>query len=301
MTPTFRHFYKGSNVATRPPCMLFHSPFENNFSFSRMARKTKSAKPKTQNRLRVNAAVNPENYIGWGTSALGVGSSALSSPNTAVSLNDYIMNNNAQFQLGSGANLRLGKHIFFTYLRLKLRFTSTQNQLFRITVGKAAQANKFSVLSTGTTLGSAIEGEIFEGPLNGGSPLLVDWYTNPSTEYQILYDKTFGVDTPFAMGTSVGYNMTTVDVSIPLMLQRMYDNNGAPDRGDWFLHIASSNAAAGNTVMTGTVRLDFINQFNWEVIPRAIKGTISAADDVLSHASGSTAIRALLSLLKMAV
>jgi hypothetical protein len=247
-------------------------------------------------RLSVDAAAHSENYLSFGFYNDAIGQSSLSAT-PSRGYNDLIFNGLAHMPLGTGTNLRLGKHVLFTYLRLRLFITTSSNNRFRILVGRSQDQDDIAQLNTTTTIAAKIESDVLEPPLQGAGPILCDTMVSPSTEYQILYDKMCGWGTDFTSVENANTQNTMVCVTIPIMVQRFYKQDGYPDKGDWFLHLSSSNPSAGCYVY-GTARMDFINQWDWESIPRAIKTGITYADDVLQHASKSVAVKTLLGVLR---
>lgn len=269
-----------------------------------MTRKTQ--KNVTGRQLVVNASKAPENYITYHINAFDIGVSSAATP-PSIGFNDYILNSGAHLGLGTGTNLRVGKHVFFTYLRLKLKFNTLPGQWVRMLVVKATGNENLGNQITNAGVCGVFESDILEAPMSGSNPNVADRYLAPSSEYTIVADKTIGFDTPFSVVNVASGDVvqTTVDLTIPLMLQRMYNSSNTVDKGDWSIYFVSNArtpygvAPASAAKVCGQMRLEFINQWDWEAIPRAIKSTISSADDVLAHAGSSTAVRALLNLLKL--
>lgn len=263
----------------------------------------KDSRKVTARKLKVDASKAPENYLSYNINNFTIGQNH-GSTSPSVAFNDYILNSGGHINLGTGTNLRIGKHIFFTYLRLRLFYTApSSGNRTRIIVGKQAGNATFANIATNGALAAAVEGEVIETTQVGTGPVVSDEFISPSTEYQILYDKMLMWDTPFSnnivspasAATVPGALQASVDLVIPIMMQRMYNVGNSVDRGDWFVWFGSNTSTQVN--LQGQIRIEFINQFDWESIPRAIKGTFNAADDVFQRAKDSPALLALLAAL----
>lgn len=270
------------------------------------------ANPTMSRRLAVNAAASPENYISYHMNNFAIGINSGASP-PSIAFNDYILNNGAHIALGTGTNLRVGKHIYFTFLRLRLQFAVATGSEVRIIIAKRAKQELFANSTSNAALAALVEGELIEAPLYGSNQNTSCHFIAPSTEYQVLLDKRIGYCTePFTenaqvLGSTSICTNSALNIDLPLNLQRMYNASNTVDQGDfvvWFCaqnYLASTTSAATIAAQThgiGEMRLEYINQFDWESIPRAIKGTISAADDVFKHASNSDFVKTLLTLIK---
>lgn len=273
-----------------------------------MVKKRKTARTRTRrNRIPLPAPMvgpdRPENYVSGSFNAITIGSAAGSSPNKSLALNESLINNSTNtqnhLQLGTGTNYRLGKHVFFTNLHVKLTANCLGGYRIRVIVMRSDKATDVNRTLTQCNLTSTIEsGDFLEAPqfalFNAAVVTPVDYMISTSTDYTVCWDKVYGsgywnqdscVPTP---GTST--NFQQIDFDVPLMVQRMYDQAGNPDQGDWFIYFCT-NTGAGNVSLTGTIRVDFINQWNFESIGNSVKRAVNVVGDVANHVGESHALR----------
>jgi hypothetical protein len=259
-------------------------------------RRTKARVPRG---LPVNSYKSPENYLSYSFAGEAVGAVTAGSPNATIGLNNYIMNGGAQMAMGTGTPLRLGRHVFLTGIRIRLSISALVSAPLRIIVGRSPDQDIIAAKTTWNQITSYVESNILEAYQQGPStPNVIYEMIQPSTEYQIMYDKTFGngIDNVVQPSSVAGNTISQfVDCYVPLLLPQTYDISGNVDKGDWFLYICS-NASSGTTV-SGGFRLEFINQWEWEDIPKLFKRGLSYVDDVYSTAKSSPAVRAILSAL----
>lgn len=234
-----------------------------------------------------------ENYLSLGLNAVTIGPSTGAYGTGSLALNDACMYNittPAQIQLGTGTNLRIGKHVVFTRLIVRLYVNMGGNSRFRCIVAKndkeAAAANQL----TNTALTGFVEGpDIMEPPLQSSVLGPYDNFISPSTDYTILHDKMYGVSGDIPVTSQTLSKQVAVELEIPLMLRRTYQPGGSVDMGSWFIYMAST----GSTSAYGTIRLEFVNTWSFESLGRSLNSAIEAADNVLSRATKSPAVHLL--------
>jgi hypothetical protein len=248
-----------------------------------MARKRAVRKSRKKGGKGVNALFRPENYVSFGYNNQDFGLSTGGADPT-LALNDALMNGGAQIQLGTGTNLRLGRHILFTRLLARLCFyNATQTQRVRIVVGKSITSNDASSLVTVNTLTAFIEGNaVMEAPINGGVVGPIDRPINPSSDYIIMHDKIYGTGGETGLNYVSGICRFSCELDIPLNLQRTYDIAGNPDQGSWFMYICTDTASL-NQAVYGNVRLDYINQWSFEGIGQGVRSFVDAAGNTIDH------------------
>jgi len=252
-----------------------------------MAKKRLVRKSRKKGGKGVNALFRPENYVSFGYNNQTFGLSTGGADPT-IALNDALMNAGAQIQLGTGTNLRLGRHILFTRLTARFCFyNATQTQRVRIIVGKSITSNDASVLNTVNTLTAFVESAaVMEAPINGGTVGPIDRYINPSSDYIILHDKQYGTGGESGLNYVSGICRFFCELDIPLDLQRTYDIAGVPDQGSWFMYICTDSASL-NQAIYGSVRLDYINQWSFEGIGKGIRSFVDEAGNTIDHWSKS--------------
>ncbi len=225
-------------------------------------------------------ASQPECYLSKGFNAQPIGPAYNDATYTSLGFNDYMMNTAAgHISLGTGTNLRLGKHILFTYLRIRGLLTcgnatsSAPLGSIRIIVGANPKDTTCANLTSAAAVAQYVEStEILEAPLStylGGS--IRPWHTmvSPSTDYTILYDRVHMTDhnsiviSPYASPYLA--QQEYIDLIVPLGLERTYNQSGAVDQGSFFFYMVCSQPSASNTCyFSGEARVDFINCWSFE-------------------------------------
>jgi hypothetical protein len=266
-----------------------------------MARKLKKNQKKMLSRPRRGgvptlSVTKAENYLSYGLTAHGVGNASGASGTGSLAFNDYLLNAGAQIQLGTGVNLRLGKHIFLTRLVVRLSAAMQSDSRLRVIIAKNTREVLASTATTNTALTAFVEGpELLETPLQiDAGALVIDKMVSPSTDYAILHDCIYGTDTGCCVsgnGAS-GFKLRQIDIEVPLALQRTYDNSGNPDMGGWFIYFVTGDGTASHCDLNGYMRVEYVNQWNFESIGRGIQNAITAADGVLTAATSSRAVQA---------
>jgi hypothetical protein len=270
------------------------------------AQKGKAPKSTANGKVPVVDISHPENYLSYGYYGNTVGKTGGAVGSSSLCFTDALMNSSTstgtQLQLGTGVNLRLGKHIFFTRLVVRLRVASNTAARFRLIVARNAQDAVPNTLSTNTATTAFAEGtQILEAPLTtvGGAGVFgpIDYMISPSTDWEILHDQIYGNTVGLGTGTTMSISAgevtsTNVELDIPLNVQRSYDNNGVPDAGGWFIYMVTDDAATGTSI-AGWIRVQYVNQWSFEGIAKGFGNAFSAADKILSSAVRSTALNAL--------
>jgi len=279
-----------------------------------MPRKAKKSSGRSTMRVpRPNVPVvdlnHPENYITIGMNGVSVGSSTGAVGTGSLAFNDQLMNTSTgtgvPIQLGTGTNLRVGKHIFFTRLLVRLRVTfpnqsSDNNNILRIIVAKNPRDSTIANLSTNTALTGAVEGPDYleapqQYPVGFSSPSVCDYFQSPSSDYTFLHDcmypRTMDTAVLVQSGSGECTNIFNVELDIPLRLSRSYDSSNAVDTGSWYIHFIGQDLTSGSSpsFIFGQMRLQYVNQFNFESIGRGIKSAVSTFDDVVQHVGKSAA------------
>lgn len=271
----------------------------------------------TKRRLKLGAAAptvdaneHPENYIGWSLVNQAVGTSYGSGGGIIPSLafNDAIVNTSTiaynssgvHLQLGTGTNLRLGRHVFFTRLRVRGRITQASGAICRVVVVRNSLNDDMANITTMTSLGQLFETEIFEIPANGmGTPIgPVDYPIAPSTDYQILYDKNYGAGEGMMIPDAcpAGPRVFALDLDIPLNLERFYTQLGTVDRGDWALYIVSTDTT--NIKIWANCRISYVNQWNFESIRKGVKNMVDTTSGVVSKVYNHPSFPLVMQLLR---
>jgi hypothetical protein len=229
--------------------------------------------------LKPFPASQPECYLSLGFNVNPIGQSYNGATYTSLGFNDYMLNNGAQVSLGTGTNLRLGKHVLFTYLRIRgiVQSSSVASagalNSVRIMVGMNPKDSTLGNLTTAANVAQWVEStEILEAPQNtygGGSIAPLATMVSPSTDYTIMYDRVHLVNTPsIAVGSYQSTNnkqQEFVDIVIPLGLERTYNSAGTVDQGSFFAYFVGGDTIASNTaVFVGEIRVDFVNCWSFE-------------------------------------
>lgn len=256
-----------------------------------MARKSKSkrVKPNQRSGIRKWPVTMAENYLGLGINNLTIGASTGIIGTGSFAVNDALMNTGSpgHIVLGTDTYKRLGKHLVFTRLIVRLYVNQPAASRFRMIVGKNQNEGIPANLITNTALTGFVEGnDIMEAPFYGSTLGPFDNMISPSTDYTILHDKMYGTFGDLPMTSSNNTKQVAVELEIPLMLKRTYKGDGTVDMGSWFLYMSST----GNASAFGTIRLEFVNTWSFESLGRGLTSAIDAADSVLTRASKSPAV-----------
>lgn len=231
--------------------------------------------------LKPFAASRPECYLSLGMNAQPIGPSYNDATYTSLAFNDYVLNNSAHIALGTGTNLRLGKHIVLTNLRVRGMLhatgltTSAQPNSVRIIIGRNTKDSVCGNLSTAAAVAQYVEStEILESPTNtylGGT--ISKWATmiSPSSDYEILYDRAHLTDSASLIASSYhssSYSMRqqqSIDLVVPLGIERTYNSAATVDQGSFFVYFVSAATSASSTAFfTGEMRVDFLNAWSFE-------------------------------------
>jgi hypothetical protein len=285
------------------------SPGENPI----MTRKTKKQMPRTMRIPRPNVPVvdinHPENYLTLSMNGVTVGSSTGAVGTGSLAFNDTLMNTSTNtgthLQLGTGTNLRLGKHVFFTRLLIRLRvstpYSALNNNSLRVIIAKNERDSTIGNATTNTALTGLVEGVDFieptqQFPVGFPNQLPIDYCRSPSSDYTFIHDCLYpqgNVQT--VVGTSeTSYNYT-IELDIPLRLPRSYDSNNVVDTGSWYIHFLGGDLTSGGypSYIWGQMRCQYVNQNVFESLGRGIKGAVSSIDDVIQHVGKSRALQLL--------
>jgi hypothetical protein len=253
---------------------------------------------------------HPENYLSVTMNGVTVGSSTNAVGTGSLAFNDCLMNTSTStgthLQLGTGTNLRVGKHVYFTRLLCRFRVlipcASTNNNILRIIVAKNDRDATIANLTSNTSLTAAVEGPDFieaaqNYPVGFSSSLPVDYLRSPSSDYTFLHDCMYPKTDILATQAEVGSSLVTqnfaVELDIPLRLERLYDSNNVVDSGSWYIHFIGGDLTSGGypSYIYGQMRLQYVNQLSFESFGRGIKSAVSMADDVIQHVGKSKALQ----------
>lgn len=243
---------------------------------------------------------HPENYITSNMKNISFGNTSGAIGTGSLAFNDQLMNTSSTtgnpIQPGTGVNQRLGKHIYFTRFVCRLRVLSANP--FRVIIGRNQQDGACANLSTNATLTAYVEGaQVLEGcqnNINGsGSGGSIDTWISPSTDFQILHDRVYnrGPESLVLEADVTGDRVSTlVEIDIPLNLQRMYTYTPAADSGGWFFYMCASDPSVTANV-SGILKLQYINQFNFEAVGKGVRDFVTEAGRTISHVAGSDLYR----------
>lgn len=269
----------------------------------RTVAKRKPGRPSSRSNNAISFSTNqPENYLELGLDALKVGKSSGLWNQGSTCLTMHSLNGNAAISLGTSVNQRLGQHIILTRLLMRLAVTTTQAARFRIVVVANPRDGTLNSISGNTAQTAYMESTpLLRAPLLGSVMGPIDYMFDPSTDYTVLFDKTYGYGSyadgffdrpPVSDDIPIGSVLTPVEIDLDLMLPVTFNAANTPTSGDFAVYIVSTcvnNFTLLNPVcqVWGTVRLQYVNAMNLEAIGRTIRDVIDEADKTIERARTS--------------
>jgi hypothetical protein len=226
--------------------------------------------------------------VGRTTGVIGTGS---------LAFNDALLNSSTStgtpITLGTGVNNRLGKHIFFN--RLVVRWRVAHYNPFRVIIARNFQDGSAANQLTNSNLTALVESTtVLEGASasygGSGGYGTMDTMVSPSTDYEILWDHVYGTG-PESIPTSSGPTSTSVEIDIPLNLQRIYTQTPSVDSGGWFIYVCSTEATASSCSISGWLRVQYINQFSFEALGKGVRSFVNEAGQTIKHVAQSDFLR----------